>query len=35
MLVRYVNKVKGAAEEEDSGPSEVDLLTQIRDTLRK
>ncbi|MCP3970250.1 MAG: large conductance mechanosensitive channel protein MscL [Rhodobacteraceae bacterium] len=44
MLVRYVNKVKEAAarsEEEapaepaPSGPSEIDLLTEIRDALAK
>ncbi|MEM9333152.1 MAG: large-conductance mechanosensitive channel protein MscL [Pseudomonadota bacterium] len=42
MLVRYVNKVKEAsekqeeaAEEEPAGPSEIDLLTEIRDSLAK
>ena len=42
MLVRYVNKVKEAtakeeevAEEAPAGPSEVDLLTEIRDALKK
>lgn len=42
MLVRYVNKVKamaeGPAEEEEAapaGPSEIDLLTEIRDNLAK
>ncbi len=40
MLVRYVNKVKamaeGPAEEEaPAGPSEIDLLTEIRDNLAK
>ena len=42
MLVRYVNKVKAAAEspkeeapEEDAGPSEIDLLKEIRDSLAK
>ncbi len=41
MLVRYVNKVKEAAEkkeevaEEPAGPSELDLLTEIRDALAK
>ena len=41
MLVRYVNKVKDAAEkneevaEEPAGPSELDLLTEIRDALAK
>ena len=43
MLVRYVNKVKEAAEkeeeapaeEEDPGPSELDILMEIRDALKK
>jgi len=42
MLVRYVNKVKEAAEkkeeeapEEDPGPSELDILMEIRDALQK
>ena len=42
MLVRYVNKVKEAAaekeepvEEAPAGPSEIDLLTEIRDALAK
>jgi large conductance mechanosensitive channel len=43
MLVRYVNKVKDAAEkaeeapeeEAPAGPSELDLLTEIRDALAK
>lgn len=42
MLVRYVNKAKDAAaaeeevvEEAPAGPSEVDLLTEIRDALKK
>ncbi|WP_299652160.1 large conductance mechanosensitive channel protein MscL [uncultured Tateyamaria sp.] len=42
MLVRYVNKVKAAAEkpeevapEVDSGPSELDVLLEIRDQLAK
>ena len=42
MLVRYVNKVKEASakkevavEKAPVGPSEVDLLTEIRDALRK
>ncbi|MEZ5742590.1 MAG: large conductance mechanosensitive channel protein MscL [Sphingomonadaceae bacterium] len=34
MLVRYANKVIKKAEEE-AGPSETDLLTEIRDELRK
>jgi large conductance mechanosensitive channel len=35
MLVRYASKVMKEAEEEDAGPSEVDLLTEIRDSLKK
>lgn len=43
MLVRYVNKAKeaaaeaeeAAAEEAPAGPSEVDLLVEIRDALKK
>ncbi len=39
MLVRYTNKVKERfekpAEEEESGPSEIDLLIEIRDSLKK
>jgi len=42
MLVRYVNRLKEkaakeeeAAEEAPAGPSEVDLLTEIRDALAK
>ncbi|WP_299613152.1 large conductance mechanosensitive channel protein MscL [uncultured Tateyamaria sp.] len=42
MLVRYVNKVKAAAEkpeevapEVESGPSELDVLLEIRDQLAK
>ena len=42
MLVRYVNKVKAATEKPveeapaaPAGPSEVDLLTEIRDALAK
>ncbi|MDA5092657.1 large conductance mechanosensitive channel protein MscL [Aliiroseovarius sp. KMU-50] len=43
MLVRYVNKVKEAAEKEEEevvedapeGPTELDLLTEIRDALKK
>lgn len=41
MLVRYVNKVKDATTKEEeveaapTGPSEVDLLTEIRDALKK
>jgi len=42
MLVRYVNKVKDAAAKKEeeapaapAGPSEIDLLTEIRDSLAK
>ncbi|MDJ0630438.1 MAG: large conductance mechanosensitive channel protein MscL [Rhodobacter sp.] len=43
MLVRYVNKVKDAAEKEEeapaeaapAGPTEIDLLMEIRDALAK
>ena len=37
MIVRYANKVMKKAEEEaaDPGPSEIDLLTEIRDSLKK
>lgn len=38
MLVKAVNKTKKAEEEapaEDPGPSELDLLTEIRDALKK
>ena len=39
MLVRYAEKAKakmeGPAEEADAGPSEIDLLTEIRDSLKK
>ncbi|GAA0471962.1 large conductance mechanosensitive channel protein MscL [Parasphingorhabdus litoris] len=37
MIVRYANKVMAKKEEEeaDSGPSEIDLLTEIRDSLKK
>ena len=42
MLVRYVNKVKAAAEkpaepepEAPKGPSELDVLMEIRDALAK
>ncbi len=37
MIVRYANKVmaKAEEEEEDTGPSEIDLLTEIRDNLKK
>ncbi|GAB5480930.1 large conductance mechanosensitive channel protein MscL [Sphingorhabdus sp. EL138] len=37
MIVRYANKVMAKKEEEEapSGPSEIDLLTEIRDNLKK
>ena len=43
MLVRYVNKIKDAAEKEEeapaeeapAGPTEIELLTEIRDALAK
>ena len=43
LLVRYANKVKARFEEpkeeeapaEPEGPSEIDLLTEIRDALKK
>ncbi|VWX56394.1 large conductance mechanosensitive channel protein MscL [Sphingorhabdus sp. 109] len=37
MIVRYANKVMKKAEEEaaDPGPSEIDLLKEIRDSLKK
>jgi large conductance mechanosensitive channel len=35
LLVRYANKMVRKADEAPSGPSEVDLLTEIRDELRK
>jgi len=35
MIVRTVNKMKKAEEEEDTGPSAEDLLTEIRDSLAK
>ncbi len=34
LLVRAYNNMKADEEEEDSGPSEVDLLTEIRDQLK-
>ena len=34
MLVKAYNKSKAPVEEEAAGPSEVDLLTEIRDQLR-
>ncbi|MEO9462527.1 MAG: large conductance mechanosensitive channel protein MscL [Marinomonas sp.] len=39
MLVRYAEKAKAKMEgpkaDEDAGPSEIDLLTEIRDSLKK
>ena len=35
LLVRWANRLIGKKEEEAAGPSEVDLLTEIRDELRK
>lgn len=35
MIVRSYNKANPPAEEAPAGPSEVDLLTEIRDALRK
>ncbi len=35
MIVRTVNKLKKAEEEEDTGPSAEDLLAEIRDSLAK
>lgn len=39
MLVRYTNKVQervmGKKEEEEAGPTEIDLLKEIRDALKK
>ena len=35
LLVRTANKVMKKPEDEPSGPTEVDLLTQIRDELKK
>lgn len=39
MIVRYANRVMRSMEEEkaaeESGPSEIDLLTEIRDSLKK
>ena len=34
IIVKQVNKMKAAEEEEDAGPSEVDLLAEIRDQLK-
>jgi large conductance mechanosensitive channel len=35
LLVRYASKMMRRAEDAPAGPSEVDLLTEIRDELRK
>ena len=35
MLVRYASKMMKKADDAPAGPSEVDLLTEIRDELRK
>mgnify|MGYP000725318269 CR=1 FL=1 len=35
LLVRWVSKMMAKKEEEDAGPSEVDLLIEIRDALKK
>ena len=35
LLVRYANKLMKRGEDAPAGPSEVDLLTEIRDELRK
>ncbi len=35
IVVRGINKLQKAKEEEEAGPSEVDLLTEIRDSLAK
>ncbi len=35
LIVKNVNKLKKAAEEEETGPSQEDLLAEIRDELRK
>lgn len=34
MLIRAYNKSKAPEDDEDAGPSEVDLLTEIRDQLK-
>ena len=33
-MIKAYNKWQGAKEDEDSGPSEIDLLTEIRDSLQ-
>ncbi len=35
MVVKGINKAQGPKEEEEAGPSEVDLLTEIRDSLKR
>jgi len=35
MIVKAYNKTKAPVEEVDAGPSELDLLTEIRDSLKK
>ncbi len=35
MLVRYANRIIAKAEEAPAGPTEVELLTEIRDALKK
>lgn len=35
LMVKGYNKTKKAADEEEAGPSETDLLTEIRDALKK
>lgn len=35
LIVKSYNKAKGPQEEEAAGPSEIDLLTEIRDSLKK
>lgn len=35
LIVKYANKVMRKAEEAPAGPTEVDLLTEIRDALKK
>ena len=34
LIVKLYNEAKGPAEEQESGPTEVELLTEIRDSLR-
>ncbi len=35
LVVKAINTVQGNEDEEDGGPSEVELLTEIRDALQK